>query len=1029
MNKLLTKIVGAALGVAMTVGVGVAVATNANKGFEPAYAAATGNRTSSVSFTSSNTSGTDAQSVTWNTDTSSGGVSSGSFMGMYGGAFIKNNTAIKVNTNQVATMKINMRKYGGPSSAQATVKAQAFNSSGTAISNQVSLEATTTGNVAYGSDNNITFTSQNTSTDVFFRFTSASSATSSKYVGVYSITVIYTAAPEKLATPSPTYDDDTKSVSWEAVANASSYQVKVDSGSYATATSPYDVSGLSTGAQHTVYVIAKTDSASYSDSDAGSVSFTPTAPKTVSNFSLLGGVSSGDVIKMTAEEGDESIVGTPVYYLLKFTDNSYGAAALSWSTMNGIDNVDHFTNADSGSDDGGYVEPTFTRNGTYTLTLSYPGQSSLSISWKIKGLPTISYVNDTLTPTNILNPSSYEAWSGKDNTITGINSDAVYSGFSTGGNAKIQMRTDDSGIYTTVSGGKIHKVTIVWNSSTVNDRHVLIYGKNTAFSSISDITGDALGNLNSTNDDTEYTFTADYNHVGIRVSGGALYLDSITFTWAIEDPSTDVLKSISISNDPSTTTYYAGQTISPEGLVVTATFEDDEQQESQKVVTGDVEWTISYPTALAEDEGKVKSVTFEASYTSNEVTKTDSVSKNINVSADSVTALGWGNRGSVNVFSGTTLGDAVDTTAWTFTPTWASGKSDSPTWGTGDNNVHVALYDTSTPASESETKLTASYELQGSDNGKYLVAFYKGTRTNNNSAVSVTKWRSVIEDTGTTTGTFDFSSGTAKGTGFTTTTFGDRYSNAGGLAKPTISNLNALYDGNGSGGAIQGTGFARIGKNGSVTLTFATGTLISSITMGLQSWAETENATISVTNCDSYTTVYSSTGQYTSHTFTLSTATNAITISTDNARAFINQITITATGEQEIGKTADCLGLETFIDNNLHMDDYTTSQGWCKDSEHHYYSTAKAAYNSLNAHQKSLFVGNSAYAQEYARLSAWAEANGEAFNASTHVLETNTGIAFINNDSSSVAVIVIIVSVISLSAVAGFFLLRKRKEQ
>ena len=38
MNKLITKIVGAALGAAMTVGVGVAVAVNANKVVEPAYA-------------------------------------------------------------------------------------------------------------------------------------------------------------------------------------------------------------------------------------------------------------------------------------------------------------------------------------------------------------------------------------------------------------------------------------------------------------------------------------------------------------------------------------------------------------------------------------------------------------------------------------------------------------------------------------------------------------------------------------------------------------------------------------------------------------------------------------------------------------------------------------------------------------------------------------------------------------------------------------------------------------------------------
>lgn len=82
--------------------------------------------------------------------------------------------------------------------------------------------------------------------------------------------------PVKLATPTPTFNNSTKQVSWPSVANATSYQVKVDSGSYVTATSPYDVSGLTTGVQYTLSVIAKAGSG-YTDSDAGSVTFTPTS--------------------------------------------------------------------------------------------------------------------------------------------------------------------------------------------------------------------------------------------------------------------------------------------------------------------------------------------------------------------------------------------------------------------------------------------------------------------------------------------------------------------------------------------------------------------------------------------------------------------------------------------------------------------------------------------------------------------------------------------------------------------------------
>ena len=151
-----------------------------------------------------------------------------------------------------------------------------------------------------------------------------------------------------------------------------------------------------------------------------------------------------------------------------------------------------------------------------------------------------------------------------------------------------------------------------------------------------------------------------------------------------------------------------------------------------------------------------------------------------------------------------------------------------------------------------------------------------------------------------------------------------------------------------------------------------------------------------------------------------------------NHRVCVLSATFHSAGDIEIGKTEDCLGLEEFITENLHMSDYpgTPGQagpGWCNDEEHHYYSTAKAAYNSLNEHQKALFVGNSAYAAEFARLSAWAAANKEAFNSS-NVLGAIKNVSFIGDSGNSTTLVIILVSTVGVAAMGGYFLFKKKKQ-
>ena len=132
--------------------------------------------------------------------------------------------------------------------------------------------------------------------------------------------------------------------------------------------------------------------------------------------------------------------------------------------------------------------------------------------------------------------TSYSTWSGKTAT-----SSAVYAGNSAGGNASIQLRSNNSnsGIVTTVSGGKAKKVVVEWNSNTDNARKIDIYGKNSAYSQATDL-------YNSTNQGTkigtlqkgtsELIISDDYEYIGIRSNSGALYLTSITVTWETGGP-------------------------------------------------------------------------------------------------------------------------------------------------------------------------------------------------------------------------------------------------------------------------------------------------------------------------------------------------------------------------------------------------------------------------------------------------------------------------------------------------------------
>lgn len=142
-------------------------------------------------------------------------------------------------------------------------------------------------------------------------------------------------------------------------------------------------------------------------------------------------------------------------------------------------------------------------------------------------------VTDKLTYSLIgVEGNSYVDW----NSIKS-SSNAVYAGQSAGGNSSIQLRSknNNSGIITTASGGRVTKVVVTWNGNTANGRVLNIYGKNTVYSSATDLydtekQGTLLGTI-TYGTSTELDIDGDYSYIGLRSNDSAMYLDEIDITW------------------------------------------------------------------------------------------------------------------------------------------------------------------------------------------------------------------------------------------------------------------------------------------------------------------------------------------------------------------------------------------------------------------------------------------------------------------------------------------------------------------
>ena len=133
-------------------------------------------------------------------------------------------------------------------------------------------------------------------------------------------------------------------------------------------------------------------------------------------------------------------------------------------------------------------------------------------------------------------------------------SSAYYVGRCIVGNNAIQIKSgDNTGLVSTISGGKLKSISITFNSNTTSGRTVDIYGKNDAYTDASDLyntskRGTKLGSV-VYGTSTTLTVTGDYEYIGLRSNSGAMFIDQIQITWETEGGDTPTLPSLTVDKN------------------------------------------------------------------------------------------------------------------------------------------------------------------------------------------------------------------------------------------------------------------------------------------------------------------------------------------------------------------------------------------------------------------------------------------------------------------------------------------------
>ena len=698
---------------------------------------------------------------------------------------------------------------------------------------------------------------------------------------------------------------------------------------------------------------------------------------------------------------------------------------------------------------GGVVTATYNDETTENVTssssfagydMSSPGNQTVTVSYSYGGATaTTSYgiiVNtaggggsedisdytvstDVLTSSNIVNGMKVAFGTSPTNLATGIDSNWIRLSTSQSDWLVFTLEGDSSGftlkhgeLYIYCSGEK--KVSFNESGSTLK-----IIANNLVNSSVGG--------------------TFYYNGSGLRPYTSGSYTEAYLYPLI---PNKSLIE-IDIDTYPNKTTYTVGDKFDPTGLVISRTYDDSSSDtyayaghtseftfipspvtpltiddDTVEVIYGgqscffeiDVEYPdvlesieiSGYTTSFVEgdaftfggtvlahfESGSVLDVTSSCAFDGYDMTK-------IGQQTVSVSYLDQSETYQINVTIGTlsslTLSD--QTTVYTKN---AHFSFDGTCIAVFENNYQKVVTPTSVSSPDMSTTGTKEVTVTYAYNGKTVTATYNITINSYRQVMEASKIEGNISwpSSSTPSITGDITGLSATATGRTT------YENS------------SLRLGTGSGGG---------------TLTISASSAITGLKITAKYYSASYSSSVLKVDGQSITPL---TSNYKEYDVTLVSPKTSFTVLTENSNSRVNlqSIVVYSTGpEEDIGQTEDCIGLETFINNYMHMD-YDDDLGYCKDNEHHYYSTAKAAFNNLNDHQRELFTSNIAYEHEWERLQAWAYFNGDTLNETTFVLEANHNVVndVFNTDNN--ILIIVMCSAISASFLLSILLIIKKRK-
>ena len=538
------------------------------------------------------------------------------------------------------------------------------------------------------------------------------------------------------------------------------------------------------------------------------------------------------------------------------------------------------------------------------------------------------------------------------------------------------------------------------------------------------------------------TSNAGYSYFCLQeADSSASYLSEIKITYIPKS-----ISSIVVKTSPTKTTYEAGENFDPTGLVITVNYSDSTTTDvDYATYSSSFSFSPNLETALTTQNTSV-----QATYSN----KTCNVPITVK-SLSSITISGYTTsfaEGDTFSFGGTVTAHYSDlttanvTSSATFTGynmTTVGNYTVTVSYG-GQTQTYSITVSAGTLSSIAVSGQTTVYNkgnpfsFDGTCTATFANGYQKSVTPTSISSPDMstagvkTITVSYTYNGNTRTTSYDITVNSNRTVIETTTTTG--YSVVGTVTwpsnTPTISDSSISIST--SGYTTEENNSIRLGSGsntGTVTITTTT-SKITKVVVSAKSYGSDTGVTLTVGG-----TSNTITSSYADYVKEYTTATNSVSIATttNKKRANIQTITIYETKETtietDISTSEDCVGLETFISTYMHMD-YVDNLGYCKDNEHHYYSTAKAAFNALNEHQRSLFTSNSAYLTEWTRLSTWALKNGDSLNGSNllavgHINPINT---LISDNSSCLIITLITISVASI-AICGYFILRKKKEE